>query len=234
MRVRTVEAPVPDAPHWGGDHNKPAKVASRSFDPRNPNFSPDDANFLYIFNSSFPCRRPNRGNCCLYPQSTIQADPDAARTAIESATVDAPARLRDWRLWTNYCASNGYPDLYLADDTPGLQVYVLVTFAARYCTGVLGKGHQVKAGLVTTALRHVGQMYELTGLPDPRRPHGGKDLSLIFAPRPANTVTPSSSDNATPLFGKGPLTAGWYASTRLRHSLTSSSRKRVRKNQKVS
>jgi hypothetical protein len=100
---------------------------------------------------------------------------------IESATVDVPARLRDWRLWTDYCAANGYPDPYLAAHTPALRVNVLVAFAARYRTGVLGKGQQVKAGSVTTALRHVGQMYELVGLPDPWRPHGGNDLSLIFA-----------------------------------------------------
>jgi hypothetical protein len=42
MRLRTLEAPLPQVAHWPGDNNEPADIASRSFDPANRHFPPSD------------------------------------------------------------------------------------------------------------------------------------------------------------------------------------------------
>jgi hypothetical protein len=58
---------------------------------------------------------------------------------------------------------------------------IVVAFATRIRTGQLGRGKQVKTLSVAAAVRHVGQVFELAGHTDPRRPHGGKDLQLAFS-----------------------------------------------------
>jgi hypothetical protein len=54
MRAHKVESQVPVVPHWTGINNRPADVASSSFDPSNSCFLPSATNFLSIFNSRFP------------------------------------------------------------------------------------------------------------------------------------------------------------------------------------
>jgi hypothetical protein len=54
MRACTLECQVPSVPHWAGIHNKPADIASRSFDPSNVSYSPAATHFLSIFNAAFP------------------------------------------------------------------------------------------------------------------------------------------------------------------------------------
>jgi hypothetical protein len=54
MRPRALETQVPVVPHWAGIYNKPADIASRSFDPKNPCYLPNDTNFLKFCNSNFP------------------------------------------------------------------------------------------------------------------------------------------------------------------------------------
>jgi hypothetical protein len=108
------------------------------------------------------------------PHSTLAADLDAGWAAIASATVDLPARLRDWRAWNCYCIRQGHNDPYLQEYSPAERSTLMVGFAAHYCTGSLGRGNQVRGDLVATAMRHVGHMFELAGHPDPRRLAGGK------------------------------------------------------------
>jgi hypothetical protein len=116
------------------------------------------------------------------PHSTLQADLDAGWTAIANATVDLPARLRDWHHWTKYCENQGHTNPYLPDCSPVERSTLLVGFAARYRTGDLGRGNRVQGNTVATAVRHVGHMFDLAGYPDPRRPvTGGDDLLLAFS-----------------------------------------------------
>jgi hypothetical protein len=96
--------------------------------------------------------------------------------------VDLPARLRDWHHWANYCNNQGHTDPYLPDCSSAERSTLLVGFAARYRTGDLGRGNQVRGDSVATAVRHVGHMFDLAGYPDPRKPtNGGDDLLLAFS-----------------------------------------------------
>jgi hypothetical protein len=54
MRAQTLETQVPVVPHWQGINNKPADIASRSFDPKNSCYSPNDTNFVKFSNSNNP------------------------------------------------------------------------------------------------------------------------------------------------------------------------------------
>jgi hypothetical protein len=54
MRARSLESQVPTVLHWAGKNNRPADAASRSFDPKDPHFSPNDTDFLTLFHASFP------------------------------------------------------------------------------------------------------------------------------------------------------------------------------------
>jgi hypothetical protein len=94
--------------------------------------------------------------------------------------VDVPARVRDWQRWTNYCNNQGQEDPFLATRTDAERSAILVGFAARCRSGLFGKGIRIKSATVAAALRNVGQMFELSGWPDPRKPTGGKELHLTI------------------------------------------------------
>ncbi len=58
---------------------------------------------------------------------TLAADLDSAWTTITHATVDVQTRQRDWRIWTTYCADNGYNDPFLQNQqaTERLTIVIL-------------------------------------------------------------------------------------------------------------
>ena len=112
-------------------------------------------------------------------RAAIQCDFDAARTALDAATVDTAVRATSWRWWQHYCTDCG-TDPWLRDTTPAIRSQLLLGFAARTRTGFFGKGRQVGAQTVEKALRHVAQAFVLEGYPDPRRGGAGADLALPF------------------------------------------------------
>jgi hypothetical protein len=91
MQARTLESQVPTVPHWAGKNNRPADAASRSFNPKDPHFSPDDTNFLTLFASSFPL--PQDG-CWLLRHVPPTPLSKLILTLGGHSTVDLPARLR--------------------------------------------------------------------------------------------------------------------------------------------
>jgi hypothetical protein len=112
---------------------------------------------------------------------TLAADLDSAWTTITHATVDVQTRQRDWRIWTTYCADNGYNDPFLQNQQATERLQVLLGFAARCRSGVWGRGRQIRADTVAVSVRHIGQTYELAGYPDPRKPErGGPDMHIAF------------------------------------------------------
>ena len=112
-------------------------------------------------------------------RAALQCDFDAARAALDNATVDNAARSTSWRWWDQYCTECG-ADPWLRDTTPATRSQLLLGFAARTRTGYFGKGRQVGAQTVEKALRHVAQAFVLEGYPDPRRAGAGSDLALPF------------------------------------------------------
>ena len=112
-------------------------------------------------------------------RAALQCDFDAARAALDAATVDNAARTTSWRWWDRYCTECG-TDPWLRDTTPATRCQLLLGFAARTRTGSFGKGRQVGAQTVEKALRHVAQAFVLEGYPDPRRTGAGSDLALPF------------------------------------------------------
>jgi hypothetical protein len=116
-----------------------------------------------------------------HPAGTLAADLALAWEAIEAGTVDQDARFRSWRLWVDYLAINGIPDRYLRRRDPAEQLSVILAFAAKVRTGDLGMGARVQLGSVSSSLRHVGQMFELAGFRDPRKPQGTAELHLAIS-----------------------------------------------------
>lgn len=115
------------------------------------------------------------------PASTLASDLDAAWSEIDHATVDGPTRATNWNKWSAYCVANNLgSDPYLSTQSPSARFNALVGFAARVRTGSLGRGKQVKADTVATALRHVSQIIMLAGYPDPRKQPGSPDLHLAL------------------------------------------------------
>ena len=109
------------------------------------------------------------------PGASLGADLALAWQAIGDATVDVEPRKCAWRWWKNYTASNGISDPYLQDRDQLEQLGILLAFAACIRSGRMGRGKQVKKGSVSSALRYVGQTFELAGYPDPRLiPSNGK------------------------------------------------------------
>jgi hypothetical protein len=114
------------------------------------------------------------------PRAAIQRDFDAARTALDTATVDGVVRATNWRWWSQYCVECGV-DPWLCRTSSAVRSQLLLGFAARTCTGFFGKGRQVGAQTVEKALRHVAQAFVLEGYDDPRRASASSDLALPFA-----------------------------------------------------
>jgi len=92
-----------------------------------------------------------------------------------ASTTDTKAKYR--REWFAYCEPLGV-DPYLAKETTSFQVRarILSGFAARMRRGAFGRGRQIGAGSVATALTAVGQAISLdTGI-NPAKNEGSKEL----------------------------------------------------------
>ena len=112
-------------------------------------------------------------------RAAIQRDFDAARTALDAATVDGAVRASSWRWWHQYCTECGI-DPCLRDIAPATRSQLLLGFAARTRTGFFGKERQVSAQTVEKALRHVAQAFVLEGYDDPRRAGSASAVALPF------------------------------------------------------
>jgi hypothetical protein len=87
MRLRTLEAPLPQVAHWPGDNNEPADIASRSFDPTNRYFRPSDPEFLTLFSSLHPTQ--------IGSWRLVSVDP-GLRSKVISTVLGARLPLQQW------------------------------------------------------------------------------------------------------------------------------------------
>ena len=159
-----------------GTDNALANIASRSITQLD-----DNSAFLTHFDSVFPLTGQIMATCQPAARAAIQRDLNAARSALDAATVDGAVRATNWRWWSQHCTECGiYP--WLRDIAPATQSQLLLGFATRTRTGHFGKGQQVGSQTVEKALHHVAQAFVLEGYPDFRRiaGSGGSDLALPF------------------------------------------------------
>ncbi len=115
--------------------------------------------------------------CQSTARAALQCDFDAARAALDNATVDTAVWATSASWWQQYCTDCG-TDPWLRDTTPAIRSQLLLGFSDWTRTGFFGKGRQVGAQTVKKALRHVAQPFVLEGYPDPRRV--GSDVALPF------------------------------------------------------
>jgi hypothetical protein len=118
--------------------------------------------------------------CAPYARDKLALDLDAAWNAIASATVDGRLQAKNWDHWLEYC-SDDWRDPYLQDSSVTIQQHLLIGFAARNRRGYYGRGLQVGAQTLETALRHVAQTIVLARYFDPGRSYGSSDLDLPFS-----------------------------------------------------
>ena len=64
--------------------------------------------------------------------------------------------------------------------SPPDRLHMLLAFAAKVRSGVLGRGRQVQASTVTSAVCHVGQTFELAGHRDPWLAQDSPNLHLAL------------------------------------------------------
>ena len=124
----------------------------------------------------------------------------SAWRAVDDATVDVDARATTWRNWRSYLERHQLGDPYLQHLSPHERLHVLLAFAAFTRTGALGKGKQVRTGTVTTALRYVGQTFNLAGYSDPRMANEHLHLAITRLFRSyTNEDPPPNSQIALPV-----------------------------------
>ena len=114
--------------------------------------------------------------------------------------MDVDARATTWKNWLRYLERHSLGDPYLQHLSQPERLHVLLAFAAFTRTGALGKGKQVRTGTVTTALRYVGQTFDMAGYGDPRLANEHIHLAISRLYRSyANEDPPSNSQIALPV-----------------------------------
>jgi hypothetical protein len=149
MRSRTTESALPLTAHWPGDQNDHAGTASRSTSklhsgPNQGEPCVKDCTFLTLFRSTFYSpQEAIMATATSARAPTLAADLDTAWAEIAHATVDVQTRQRNCKLWTTYCADNGYSDPLLRGQQAAERLQVLLGFAARCRSGIWGHGRQI-------------------------------------------------------------------------------------------
>jgi len=76
-------------------------------------------------------------------------------------------RLRYWAHWAHFCADLHHLDPLLQGLDDRSRIDLLLSFARYVREGHAGRGHQVRAGSVSTALCAIGKTFELDDRPNP-------------------------------------------------------------------